>query len=82
MLFNWRCKREEIKEELPEVDAVIGTNSYDSILEAVRQVSNGVRYENFKPLDGIPSIQKRMLSTGGHYAYLKIAEGCNKHSSF
>ena len=74
--------REEIKEELPEVDAVIGTNSYDSILEAVRQVSDGVRYENFKPLDGIPSIQKRMLSTGGHYAYLKIAEGCNKHCSY
>lgn len=74
--------REEIKEELPEVDAVIGTNSYDSILEAVRQVSNGVRYENFKPLDGIPAIYKRMLSTGGHYAYLKIAEGCNKHCSY
>lgn len=74
--------REEIKEELPEVDAVIGTNSYDSILEAVRQVSDGVRYENFKPLDGICAIQKRMLSTGGHYAYLKIAEGCNKHCSY
>lgn len=74
--------REEIREELPEVDAVLGTNSYDDILEAVRQVSNGVRYENFKPFDGIPAIQKRMLSTGGHYAYLKIAEGCNKHCSY
>lgn len=74
--------RQEIKEELPEVDAVLGTNSYDSILEAVRQVLGGVRYENFKSLEGLPEIQKRTLTTGGHYAYLKIAEGCNKRCSY
>jgi len=74
--------RQEIKEELPEVDAVLGTNSYDSILEAVRQVLDGVRYENFKSLEGLPGIQKRTLTTGGHYAYLKIAEGCNKRCSY
>ncbi len=74
--------RREIKEELPEVDAVLGTNSYDSILEAVRQVLDGVRYENFKSLEGLPGIQKRTLTTGGHYAYLKIAEGCNKRCSY
>lgn len=74
--------RREIKEELPEVDAVLGTNSYDSILEAVRQVLGGVRYENFKSLEGLPEIQKRTLTTGGHYAYLKIAEGCNKRCSY
>lgn len=74
--------RQEIKEELPEVDAVLGTNSYDSILEAVYRVLDGVRYENFKSLEGLPEIQKRTLTTGGHYAYLKIAEGCNKRCSY
>ena len=74
--------REEIKAELPEVDAVLGTNSYDSIVEAVHQVYGGFRYEKFQALEGIPAIQKRILTTGGHYAYLKIAEGCNKHCSY
>ena len=75
--------REEIKEEIPEVDAVIGTNSYDSIVEAVHQAAAGSRYENFRELKGFPpQREKRQLTTGGHYAYLKIAEGCNKHCTY
>ncbi len=75
--------REEIKEEIPEVDAVIGTNSYDSIVEAVHHAAAGIRYENFRELKGLPpQKEKRQLTTGGHYAYLKIAEGCNKHCTY
>ncbi len=73
----------EIEDEIPEVDAVLGTNSYDSIVEALHQVMDGKRYKNFKELKGLPVIRnKRRLTTGGHYAYLKIAEGCNKHCTY
>lgn len=75
--------REEIEAELPEVDAVLGTNSYDSIVEAVRQVADGNRYRRFLPLEGLPKTEaKRIVTTGGHYAYLKIAEGCDKHCTY
>lgn len=75
--------RSEIKEEIPEVDAVLGTNSYDGIVEAVHKVLKGARYENFRELKGFPPLEKkRMLTTGGHYAYLKIAEGCDKHCTY
>lgn len=75
--------RSEIKEEIPEVDAVLGTNSYDGIVEAVHKVLEGTRYENFRELKGFPPLEKkRMLTTGGHYAYFKIAEGCDKHCTY
>ncbi len=75
--------RKEIEEEIPEVDAVLGTNSYDGIVEAVHKVLEGTRYENFRELKGFPhSEKKRMLTTGGHFAYLKIAEGCSKHCTY
>lgn len=74
--------RKEIETELPEVDAVLGTNSCDGIVEAVHQVLAGSRYERFLPLEGILPLKKRILTTGGHYAYLKIAEGCDKHCSY
>lgn len=75
--------RDEIKEEIPEVDAVLGTNSYDGIVEAVHKVLEGIRYENFRELKGFPRLEKkRLLTTGGHYAYLKIAEGCSKRCTY
>lgn len=75
--------QKEIEKEIPEVDAVLGTNSYDSIVEAMHQVAAGSFYENFKTLEGLPSLTtKRILTTGGHYAHLKIAEGCNKHCTY
>ena len=75
--------QKEIEEEIPEVDAILGTNSYDGIVEAVHQVINGRHYENFKTLEGLPSTgARRTLTTGGHYAHLKIAEGCNKHCTY
>ncbi len=74
---------EEIKEEIPEVDAILGTNSWDDIYQAVCQVLEGKRYENRKPFTGIPKFsENRILTTGGHYAHLKIAEGCDKHCTY
>ncbi len=75
--------REEIRKEIPEVDAVLGTNSYADIADAVRSVLGGSCYEEFKPLRGLPRVRaKRSVTTGGHFAYLKIAEGCDKHCSY
>lgn len=75
--------REEIKTEIPEVDAILGTNSYDAVNEAIRKVLEGEKYENFKTLEGLPKLSgRRILTTGGHYAHLKIAEGCNKHCTY
>lgn len=75
--------QDEIKKEIPEVDAIIGTNSYDSIWEAVRETIQNQFYMSLKPLTGLPHMENsRALSTGGHYAYLKIAEGCDKNCTY
>lgn len=75
--------QDELKEELPEVDAILGTNSYDAIFEAVEHALMNKFYKNFATLEGLPKVeQKRLITTGGHYAYLKIAEGCNKNCTY
>ena len=74
---------EQIRQELPEVDAILGTTAFDEIVECVRQCLEGRGSfrrnapDRFTYLSG-----KRSLTTGGHYAYLKIAEGCNKSCSY
>lgn len=71
--------QEEIRKEIPEVDAVLGTSSYDAIVDAVRNALSGEKTEVYKNLDHlIVEEDNRYVTTGGHYAYLKIAEGCNK----
>lgn len=75
--------QEEIKTEIPEVDAILGTNSYEDIVNAVHKAVDGAFYENFKTLEGLPGLHtKRSVTTGGHFAYLKIAEGCNKRCTY
>lgn len=75
--------QDEVKQEIPEVDAILGTNSYDRIAEAVDEVFNHRFYRNFNTLSGLPNLDtNRILTTGGHYAYLKIAEGCNKNCTY
>ena len=75
--------QDEIKTEIPEVDAILGTNSYDSICEAVNEALNQHFYKNVATLEGLPKItNKRTVTTGGHFAYLKIAEGCNKNCTY
>ena len=75
--------KEEITQEIPEVDAVLGTNSQKSILEAVSKALEGKVTHIFTPLEGIPDLPgKRIMTTGGYYEYLKIAEGCDKHCTY
>ena len=75
--------REEITKEIPEVDAVLGTASYGHILDAVDEALKGHSYLMMEPLDTLPLIEThRLVTTGGHYAFLKIAEGCDKHCTY
>lgn len=75
--------QDEIKKEIPEVDAILGTNSYEDIVNAVHRALEGSFYHNYKTLEGLPGIHtKRTVTTGGHFAYLKIAEGCNKRCTY
>ena len=106
---------DEIRKELPEVDAIIGTTAFDKVVETVNglyeadendtkcdlmgkdspgttgndrtageqdDVSGEVFCKKLEPLDRLVSGRPRILSTGGYYAYLKIAEGCNKNCSY
>ena len=73
----------EIQNELPEVDAVLGTTSTESIVEAVEEVLSGKRFEQFNDIDYLPpSREKRVITSGTHMGYLKIAEGCDKHCTY
>lgn len=75
--------RQEIIDEIPEVDAVLGTTSFDDILTAAKKALGGEHMLEFKDLSLLPQTKgKRILTTGGHYAYLKIAEGCDKHCTY
>lgn len=75
--------KQEIVDEIPEVDAVIGTSKYDEIFDAVNQALKGSHFLDVDDLDRLPSVPgKRILTTGGHYAHLKIAEGCDKHCTY
>lgn len=75
--------RQEILDEIPEVDEVLGTTAYDKILDAVDQALAGKHSVILSDLDALPLPEtKRLVTTGGHFAYLKIAEGCNKHCTY
>ena len=69
----------EIHEDLPEVDAVIGTTGIDQLVSVIESVLNHQKMDAVKSVD-LPPIcgKRRILSNGGYYAYLKIAEGCDK----
>lgn len=75
--------KDEIMKEIPEVDALIGTSSYNEIDKVIKQVMEGKNPSIFHELDRLPLVDgKRILTTGTHYAYLKIAEGCDKHCTY
>ena len=75
--------QKEIPQEIPEVDAVLGTNSYDKIVEAIDEGLQGKDYQRYEPLTGIPETDaRRVVTTGGSFEYLKIAEGCDKHCTY
>ncbi len=73
---------DEIHKEIPEVDAVVGTSAFDKIIDVVQSVLGGEVQDAMTDLTHTVSGMPRVLSTGGHYAYLKIAEGCNKRCTY
>ncbi len=75
--------KEEIQAEIPEVDAILGTMAIDEIAKTLEEVGQGIRTNRYKSLDEKPLTGvDRVVTTGGHYAYLKIAEGCDKHCTY
>lgn len=75
--------QKEIIQEIPEVDAVLGTSSYRDILKAVEEACAGRHFEEYRDIHELPEDSGRpVLTTGGHYGYLKIAEGCDKHCTY
>ena len=75
--------RQEILDEIPEVDEVLGTTAYDKILDAVDAALAGKQEVMLSDIDALPLPDtKRLVTTGWHFAYLKIAEGCDKHCTY
>ena len=81
--------KDEILKEIPEVDAVLGTTSYEEIGNVIDSVlsdnviERGQSRITMKDVDYLPEVKtKRLVTTGGHFAYLKIAEGCDKHCTY
>ena len=75
--------REEIQTEIPEVDAILGTTAIDEVVKTMDDICRGIRRNHYKSLEEKPLTGiKRVVTTGGHYAYLKIAEGCDKHCTY
>lgn len=75
--------KEEIRTEIPEVDAIVGTNAIDKIVEAVEKTLLKEEGSQLADINGAPVFGKeRIVTTGGHFAYLKIAEGCNKNCTY
>ena len=81
--------KEEILTEIPEVDAVLGTTSYDEIGNVIDKIfsdspmDRGDARLTMKDIDRLPVVAShRLVTTGGHFAYLKIAEGCDKHCTY
>jgi ribosomal protein S12 methylthiotransferase len=75
--------REEIQTEIPQVDAIIGTTAIESIVATIDEVMEGHSENHYKDINEKPVTgAKRVVTTGGHFAYLKIAEGCDKHCTY
>ncbi len=74
--------RSQIREEIPEVDAVVGCASNGVIDSIVARVTGGEQLESYGPKKEFPLGGKRVIGTPAHYAYLKIAEGCNNRCHY
>lgn len=73
----------EIQKEIEEVDAIIGTTALERVVETLDEVLDGKGENYLEALDKAPlGGKERVLTTGGYFSYLKIAEGCNKHCTY
>lgn len=77
---------QEILDEIPEVDTVLGTTSREEVVTVLEQVfmgSSGIYLSCFRDLSQLPQVEaRRVITAGGHYAFLKIAEGCDKRCAY
>ena len=74
--------QEEIMKEMPEVDGVLGTGSYTEVVPAIEKLLQGDTVEEFASIDMPEQESGRILTTPEHYAYIKIAEGCDNRCSY
>ena len=74
--------QQEIMQEMPEVDGVLGTGSYDRVVEAVEALLQDEKVERFDSIDAPEVKTGRILTTPEHYAFIKIAEGCDNRCSY
>lgn len=75
--------KNEILQELPEIDAIVGTTAFDKICDVVDDVLSDKKHNELESINKMcrPDV-KRIITTGGYYSYLKIAEGCDKHCTY
>lgn len=74
--------KQEIIDEIQEVDAVVGTTGYGDICDVIEEVLQGQKIVDLHDINELPAVKtRRVLTTGGYSSYLKIAEGCDKHCS-
>lgn len=75
--------KNEILQELPEIDAIVGTTAFDKICDVVDDVLADKKHNELENINKMcrPDV-KRIITTGGYYSYLKIAEGCDKHCTY
>ncbi len=74
--------QDEILKELPEVDGILGTGSYTQIIPAIEALLDGTGVSIFDSIDAPEEETGRILTTPEHYAYLKIAEGCDNRCAY
>lgn len=75
--------KDEILNEIPEIDAIVGTTAFDKICEVVDDVLAKKSHNEFRDINELcRADSKRIITTGGYYSYLKIAEGCDKHCTY
>lgn len=75
--------KQEILDEIPEVDGILGTSTYDEVSNVLKKVLGGSRESCFHDLNALPNVEvPRVVTTGGYYAFLKIAEGCDKRCAY
>lgn len=76
--------KEEIYQEIPEVDGIVGSSSYDEIVSVIdRCIEGEKRVSVYKDLEYMTETNThRIITTGGTFSYVKIAEGCDKHCTY
>ena len=75
--------KDEIRREIPQVDAVVGTTAIEEIADALEETLQGTPRDHYCDLNSAPAMYRgRVVTTGGHFAYIKIAEGCNKRCTY